>query len=66
MTLDFLDDPYPTYRTWREAGPIQWRDDFFGGAWVLTRHADVEAALRDPRLSAQRTGGWVMDTTDTA
>lgn len=66
MTLDFLDDPYPTYRTWREAGPIQWRDDFFGGAWVLTRHADVEAALRDPHLSAQRTGGWVMDTTDTA
>ncbi|TMH26432.1 MAG: cytochrome P450 [Betaproteobacteria bacterium] len=58
----FLDDPYPTYRALREAGPIHWSEDFFGGAWLLTHHADVDAALRDPRLSAQRTGGWVMDS----
>ncbi|WP_180683298.1 cytochrome P450 [Tepidicella baoligensis] len=56
----FLDDPYPAYRAWREAGPVLWSDAFFGGAWLLTRHAVVEAALRDPALSAQRTGGWVM------
>lgn len=56
----FLDDPYPTYRAWREEGALLWSDDFFGGAWLLTRHADVELALRDPALSAQRTGGWVM------
>lgn len=55
----FLADPYPTYRALREAGPIHWSDEFFGGAWLLTRHADVEAVLRDPRFSAQRTGGWV-------
>lgn len=56
----FLADPYPAYRALREAGPIHYSEEFFGGAWLLTRHADVEAALRDARLSARRTGGWVM------
>lgn len=55
----FLEDPYPTYRALRDAGPIHWSDEFFGGAWLLTRHADVEMVLRDERFSAQRTGGWV-------
>ncbi len=59
VQASFSADPYASYREWREAGPLHWSDQFFGGAWVLTRHADVEAALRDPRLSAQRTGGWV-------
>jgi len=61
LDADFLFDPYRAYRELREAGPLHWSDEFHGGAWLLTRHADVEAALRDPRLSAQRTGGWVMD-----
>jgi cytochrome P450 len=55
----FLADPYPAYRALREAGPIHWREEFFGGAWLVTRHADVELVLRDPRFSAQRTGAWV-------
>ncbi len=59
----FLADPYPTYEKLREAGPILWSEEFFGGAWLLTRHADVEAVLRDDaRFSAQRTGGWVMQS----
>ncbi len=63
----FLADPYPTYAALREAGPMHWSDEFFGGAWVLTRHADVDAVLRDDaRFSAQRTGGWVMGSDDTA
>ena len=57
----FLDDPYPTYRALQEAGPLHWSDEFFEGAWLLTRHRDVEALLRDPRFSARRTGGWVND-----
>jgi len=57
---DFLQDPYPVYRELREAGPIHWSEEFFGGAWLLTRHEDVEMMLRDPRFSARRTGGWVM------
>lgn len=60
MDAAFLDNPYPAYQAWREEGALLWSDEFFGGAWLLTRHADVEAALRDPALSAQRTGGWVM------
>jgi len=55
----FLQDPYPAYARLRAAGPVLWRDDVFQGAWVLARHADVELALRDPRFSSQRTGGWV-------
>lgn len=60
----FLSDPYPTYRVLREAAPLVWSDEFFGGAWLVSRHADVEWALRDARLSAQRTGGWVMHPAD--
>lgn len=57
----FLANPYPTYAALREAGPIHWSDEFFGGAWLLTNHDDVEMALKDPRFSAQRTGAWVKD-----
>ena len=57
---DFLRDPYPAYEALRAAGPIHWSEEFFGGAWLLTSHEDVEAVLRDPRYSARRTGGWVM------
>ena len=45
-------DPHPAYAALRQAGPIHWSEDFFGGAWVLTRHADAEQVLRDPRFSA--------------
>lgn len=57
----FLANPYPAYQTLREAGPIHWSEEFFGGAWLLTRHADVEQVLRDTRFSAARTGGWVTE-----
>jgi cytochrome P450 len=45
VSVAFLADPYPSYRALREAGPIHWREEFFGGAWLLSRHADVEAVL---------------------
>ncbi len=60
----FLRDPYPTYRALRDAAPLVWSDEFFGGAWLVSRHADVELVLRDARFSAQRTGGWVMRSVD--
>ena len=41
-------DPYPTYRRLREAGPLC---RVGPGSWGVTRHADVSALMRDPRLS---------------
>lgn len=61
LDAGFHRTPYPYYQTLREAGPLHWSEEFFGGAWLLTRHADVEMVLRDPRFSAQRTGAWVND-----
>ena len=60
----YLANPYPTYQALREAGPIHWSEEFFGGAWLLTRHADVEGVLKDARFAAQRTGAWVNDRED--
>lgn len=64
IDAEFLANPYPTYRALREAGPIHWSEEFFGGAWLLTRHADVGLVLKDPRFAAQRTGAWVKDRED--
>ena len=39
-------------------GPLHWWDEAFGGCWLLSSHAEVKAALRDPRLSVARVAGW--------
>lgn len=52
LTPEMLADPYPVLRQLREQEPVH-RSDAIGG-WVLTRYDDVLAALRDPRLSADR------------
>lgn len=54
IDANFIADPYPTYRAMRAAGPVHWAPEFFGGSWLLTHYSDVIKALRDPRLSAQR------------
>lgn len=59
VDAQFLRDPYTAYQALRERGPVHWSEEFFQGAWLLTDHADVERVLRDPRFSAERTGGWV-------
>lgn len=46
-------DPYPLYRQLRASEPVQWNPHL--ELWTLTRYADVAAALREPRLSADRT-----------
>ncbi|WP_309889107.1 cytochrome P450 [Archangium sp.] len=45
-------DPYPLYKRMREEDPVHYSEA--GGFWILTRHRDVAAALRDTRLSADR------------
>ncbi len=50
---EVLANPYPLYARMREQDPVHW-DAEAQGVWVLTRHADVVASLKDARYSAQR------------
>lgn len=43
-------DPFPLYQRLRAEDPVH-RSPF--GMWALSRHADVAAALRDPRFSSR-------------
>ncbi len=48
--MRFLDpalitDPYPHYAIWRDQAPV-WRDQEVG-AWIVSRHDDVRATLKD-------------------
>ncbi len=48
-------DPYPFYKRLRDEAPVHWDSNAFKeGGWVLTRIADCMAALRDPRVTAER------------
>ncbi|WP_395659778.1 cytochrome P450 [Nocardioides sp.] len=40
----FQEDPYPTYRRCRDEDPLHHNPDL--DVWVLTRHADIEHAVR--------------------
>jgi cytochrome P450 len=52
-----LDNPYPLYHQLRALDPVYW--DERANSWVLTRYADVAAALRDPRYTVM---GFMSDT----
>jgi hypothetical protein len=49
----FIANPYPTYQYLLANGRVHWVD-YMGGAWLVPHYADVQALLRDPRLSAER------------
>jgi pimeloyl-[acyl-carrier protein] synthase len=57
---EVLADPYPFYHRLRSHDPVHWS----GECWVLTRYADVLAALQDLRLSAAGMGWDVSDLPD--
>jgi cytochrome P450 len=61
---DVLADPYPALGRLRDEDPVHWSDIL--GGWVLTRYADVRAALADPRLSADRITPFLARRTPTA
>ena len=44
----FLADPYPALAALRESGPVHFDERL--QRWLITRHADVRACLRDRRL----------------
>jgi len=43
---------YPLFKRMRSEDPVHYCES--GGYWILTRYRDVEAALRDERLSSNR------------
>src|SRR4051812_28371397 len=52
FTAQLFHDPYPTYRRLRDESPVHL--DPFTGELLLTRYADVVAALKHPHLSSRR------------
>ena len=48
-TLPGYPDPYPYYHRLRSEDPVHWSEFMHG--WVLTRHADAVAYLKDRRFS---------------
>jgi cytochrome P450 len=55
--IQHLENPYPLYHQLRELDSVYW--DERANSWVLTRYADVAAALRDPRYTVM---GFMSDT----
>src|SRR5215469_11258752 len=55
FTPEFLRDPYSVYRRYLDGPGLQFLS-LHGGVWAVFKHADCSAFLRDPRLSAKRTG----------
>jgi len=48
------DDPYPVYERLRADHPVYWAAP--SNTWVLSRHADVEAAVLDPGTYSSASG----------
>jgi len=60
FSRDFYRNPYPVYSALRRHDPVHWDEEH--QVWVLTRYADVAAALVNPTLV--RGGGEVTVETD--
>lgn len=56
---DYHDDPYPVYRVLRDERPVHLVERH--GFWVLSRHADIVAALRNWQVYSSKAGNVVDD-----
>ena len=61
---DVIPDPYPLMRELRESAPIFRTAS--GDQWVLTRHRDCRAVLRDPRFGSPEPGDSTSAITPSA
>ena len=52
MSPEAIRDPYGHFGRLRREDPVHWNERH--RSWLVTRHADVEACFRDPRLSSNR------------
>lgn len=48
LSEDFRNDPYPAYEKLRETRPLEYNR--FLRTWIVSRYADVEFGLKDPRF----------------
>ncbi|MFY0567393.1 cytochrome P450 [Archangium lansingense] len=54
LTPDFAANPYPYYASLREAGPVQFHETLLRGCYVLNRHEDMVAVLKNPHLFSSK------------
>jgi len=59
FTDGFREDPYPTYGRFLGEPRIHYVD-WGPGMWAIFNYADCSSALKDPRLSAKRTGSLLL------
>lgn len=57
-------DPFPIYRRLRDEAPCFWSEP--AGMWVLTRYADVLAALKDWKVYSSASGNMMTELPDRA
>ncbi|HEX6292595.1 MAG TPA: cytochrome P450 [Herpetosiphonaceae bacterium] len=60
---NFIANPYPAYQELLATGRIHWVE-YLGGAWLVPHYDDVLTLLRDPRLSAERSGAYMQCFSD--
>jgi cytochrome P450 len=58
-SAEYVDDPYPTYKVLRDHHPAHHLPE--AGLWLITRHADVLAALTNPAVWSSSRGNVVVD-----
>jgi cytochrome P450 len=56
---EYLDDPYPTYKVLRDHHPAYHLAEH--GLWLITRQADVQAALTNPAVWSSSRGNVPVD-----
>lgn len=59
INAEFLANPYPVYKSFRNEKPIFRDEEFLGGAWVFSLYDDVGTLLKDPRFSVERSDFYI-------